>query len=56
MNIDLVKARLETTLESAILLARFILGEIRIPECILKMVLNCFEQREDFADSRDFRL
>ena len=56
MNIDLVKARFETILESAVLLARFIFGEIQIPECILKMVLNCFEQWEDFADSRDLRL
>ena len=36
-------------------LARFVHGEIQIPECILKMVLNCFEQREDFAD-RNLRL
>ena len=56
MNIDLVKAYFETTLKSTILLARFILDEIWMPECVLKMVLNCFEQWKDFADSRDFCL
>ena len=56
VNIDLVKAHFETALESAVLLAIFILGEIQIPECILKMVLNFFEQQEDFADIRDLHL
>ena len=56
MDIHLVKARFETALESAVFLARFVLGKIRIPECHLKMILNCFEQQEDFADSKDLRL
>jgi len=56
MDIDLVKACFETALESTVLLARFVLGEIWIPECCLKMVLNRFEQWEDFADSRDLCL
>ena len=54
MDIHLVKARFETTLESAVFLARFVLGKIRIPECRLKMMLNPFEEQEDFADSTTF--
>ena len=56
MDIHLVKARFESALESAVFLARFVLGKIWIPECHLKMMLNRFEEREDFADSRDLRL
>ena len=56
MDIYLVKAGFETTLESTVFLPRFVLGKIWIPECHLKMMLNRFEEWEDFADSRDFRL
>jgi hypothetical protein len=43
MNIDPVKANLKATFESTILLARLVLDEIRILECILKMLLDHLE-------------
>jgi len=43
MNIDLVKAGLKATLESTVLLARLVLDEIGILECILEMLLDHLE-------------
>jgi hypothetical protein len=43
MDIDLVKASLKSTFESTVLLARLVLDEIRILECILEMLLDHLE-------------
>jgi hypothetical protein len=56
ININFCKPHLQTTFESSVYLARFVLDEIRVLERVLQMLLYCLEQRENFADSGDFRL
>jgi hypothetical protein len=56
MNVYLVKAKFQAVFEPSVLLARFILCEFRILECIFQILLNHLEKREDFADSGNLQL